>query len=320
LKRTLLAAWLAACIPYGVLAEPLAADPAAVVPAVPYRSALGTSMGMPPASEVRLADWARANADVGRNLRGHLDILKWETANTTPADAVDKPPAGSPLNPSQAVALALRHQPELVAPPQASALAQAQLDAQVLALSHSVQRAWIRAVAARQTVAHLSQVAQTAQAGAELGQRMARVGNWSRAQLLQEQLVQSTAASQLAMAQQEAFGATEDLVRLLGVWGSAAQLNLPNQLPALPATLADSPDLEATALRQQPQLILARLEAQQALAGVSTPPFWRVRFGCAPHHTGVEPTGACPDAYAGARHSHAGASPYPGRDHPKPGA
>jgi len=271
LKRTLLTAWLAASIPYGVLAEPLAADPAAIVPPVPYRSALGTLIDMPPASEVSLADWARANADVGRNLRGHIDILKWEAANTVPADTVDKPPAGPPMSPGQAVALALRHQPELFAPPQASALAQARLDAQVLALSHSVQRAWINAVAARQNVAHLHQVAQAAQVGAELGQRMARVGNWSRAQLLQEQLVQSASASQLALAQQEAFGATENLVRLLGVWGNAAQLNLPAQLPALPATVADSPDLEATALRRQPELIQARVEAQQALAGVTAP-------------------------------------------------
>lgn len=271
MKKTFLAAWLAASIPYAVLAEPLAADPAAVVPLVPYRSALGSPIDVPPATEVNLADWARANADVGRNLRGHIDILKWEAATPAPADAADKPPAGQPLSPSQAVVLALRHQPELIAPPQASALAQAQLDAQVLALSHSVQRAWIHVVAARQTVAHLSQVAQAAQAGAELGQRMARVGNWSRAQLLQEQLVQSAAASQLAMAQQEAFSATEDLVRLLGVWGNAAQLNLPSQLPGLPSTVVDSSDLEATALRHQPELILARLEAQQALTGVTAP-------------------------------------------------
>jgi hypothetical protein len=271
LKRTLLSAWLAACIPYGVLAQPLAADPAAVVPPVSYRSALGPPIQVLPGNEVNLADWVQANTDVGRNLRGHVDILKWEVANPASSEAADQPPAGQPLSPSQAVALALRHRPELVAPPQASVLAQAQLDAQVLALSHSVHRAWINAVAARQSVAHLRQATQAAQAGAELGQRMARVGNWSRAQLLQEQLVHSVAASQLALAQQEAFGATEDLVRLLGAWGNAAQVSLPNQLPVLPTTGADSSDLEATALRHQPELILARIEAQQAMAGVTAP-------------------------------------------------
>lgn len=275
MKKTTLAALMAAWLPFGALAQPLAppsaADPAATVPAVPYRSVLGSPQAVPPSTEVNLADWVQANADVGRNLRGHLDILKWEAANPAPGEAADSPAAGPPLTPAQAVTLALRHQAELIAPPQASPLARAQLDAQVLKLSHSVHRAWINAVAARQTVAHLRQVAGTAQTGAELGQRMARVGNWSRAQLLQEQLVQSAARSQLALAQQDAFSATEDLVRLLGLWGSAAQLALPAQLPALPPTMPLMPNLEATALRHQPELALARIEAQQTSAGVTEP-------------------------------------------------
>jgi outer membrane protein TolC len=268
LRRTTLAAILAACIPYAALAQPQAADPAATVPAAPYRSAFSGPQQVPPSTKVNLADWVQANADVGRNLRGHLDILKWEAANAAPSTAASEP-AGAPLTPAQAVALALQQQPNLVAAPQANALARAQLDAQVLKLSHSVHRAWVNAVAARKAQAHLRQVADAAQTGAELGQRMARVGNWSRAQLLQEQLVHSAAVSQLALAQQTAFSATEDLVRLLGLWGSAAQLTLPTQLPALPATVINANDLEATALRHQPELNLIRLEAQQATAGVT---------------------------------------------------
>jgi hypothetical protein len=222
---------------------------------------------LPPSTEVKLADWLQANAEVGQNLRGHLDILKWEAANTAPAAASRL--AADPLTPVQAVALALKNQPGLITTPQANALARTQLDAQVGQLSHTVQRAWVNAVAARQTEAQLRQVAQAAQAGAELGQRMARVGNWSRAQLLQEQLVQSAATSVLAQAQIAAFSATEDLVRLLGLWGDTAQLNLPTQLPALPATLTDAPELEAAALRHQPELALARIEAEQAKASVT---------------------------------------------------
>lgn len=268
MRRTTLAALLAACISSGTLAQTLAADPAAAVPAVPYRSAFGSPVPVPPSTEVNLADWAQANADVGRNLRGHTDILKWESANPAPSDAADPQAAGAVLTPAQAVALALRHQAGLIDAPQASALARAQLDAQVLTLSHNVHRAWINAVAARQTEAHQRQIADAAQTGAEMGQRMARIGNWSKAQWLQEQLAQSAAASQLALDQQSAFGATEALVRLLGLWGSGAQVTLPTQLPALPATLPDAADMEAMALRHQPELTLARMEAQQALAGV----------------------------------------------------
>jgi len=259
-------------MPHFVLAQPLAADPAALVPFVTYRSAVVSPQQVPSSTDVRLADWVRANADVGQNLRGHIDILKWEAANPTPvptAESAASPQASAPLTPNQAVALALQHQPGLIAVPQANALARAQLDAQVLTLSHAVHRAWVIAVAARQTEAYLRQVAQAAETGAELGQRMTRVGNWSRAQLLQEQLLQSAATSALAQAQLAAFSATEDLVRLLGLWGRAAQLNLPAQLPALPATVTDMPELEAPALRNQPELTLARIDAAQATAGVA---------------------------------------------------
>jgi len=269
LRRFAFAALVAACVPHFVLAQPLAADPAALVPLVPYRSAVASPQPVPSSTEVKLPDWVRANADVGQNLRGHMDILKWEAAHTAPVSASQ--PAADPLSPAQAVVLALKHQPALIAAPQANALARAQLDAQVLTLSHTVQRAWVNAVAARQTEAHLRQVALAAQTGAELGQRMARAGNWSRAQLLQEQLVQSAATSQLAQAQLTSFSATEDLVRLLGLWGNAAQLNLPPQLPALPATVAEMSNLEAAAVRQQPELALARIEAEQANAGVTEP-------------------------------------------------
>jgi outer membrane protein TolC len=272
LRRLVFSALLAACTPHFVLAQALAAEPAAPVPSVPYRSAVSSPQPVPLSTEVKLPDWVRANADVGQNLRGHVDILKWEAANTITTSTAD--PAASPqafvtLTPNQAMALALKHRPGLIADPQANALERARLDSQVLTLSHSVQRAWVNAVSALQTEVYLRQVAQAAQTGAELGQRMTRVGNWSRAQLLQEQLLQSAATSQLAQAQQASFSATEDLVRLLGLWGSAAQLNLPSQLPGLPATVAEAADLEATAVRQQPELALARIEAEQASASVA---------------------------------------------------
>jgi len=274
LKRTLLAALLAACMPHGLLAQPLSGDPATPVAAVPYLSARVSAQTVPPGTEVNLADWVQANADVGRNPRGHVDILKWEAANPAPGQPLEASPAAAPLTPTQAVALALRHQPGLVAPPQANAMARAHIDARVLALTHSVERAWVNAVAARLTEVQLRQMTQAAQTGVELGQRMARVGNWSKMQLLQEQLVLSAAVSQLALAQQASFSATEGLVRLLGLWGSATQLALPAQLPKLPATEISTPDLEAAALRHQPVLALARIEAEQAAAGV-TEPHWR---------------------------------------------
>jgi hypothetical protein len=52
-----------------------AANPTAKVPAVAYRSVFKeTSLGVEKAN----TDWRKANDEVGKFTRGHVDILKWE--------------------------------------------------------------------------------------------------------------------------------------------------------------------------------------------------------------------------------------------------
>lgn len=52
-----------------------AADPQAKVPTVAYRSVFKeTSLGV----EKDTRDWRKANDEVGKFTRGHVDILKWE--------------------------------------------------------------------------------------------------------------------------------------------------------------------------------------------------------------------------------------------------
>jgi hypothetical protein len=74
----LAAAW-AALLPQLASAQPAepAADAAAAVPRVPYRSVFD---GMPRGVESAREDWKKANAEVGRFPRGHIDLLKWEEA------------------------------------------------------------------------------------------------------------------------------------------------------------------------------------------------------------------------------------------------
>jgi hypothetical protein len=56
-------------------ATPQASDPSAPVPELSYRSVFkDTSLGVEKDSD----DWRKANDDVGKFLRGHMDILKWE--------------------------------------------------------------------------------------------------------------------------------------------------------------------------------------------------------------------------------------------------
>ena len=54
-------------------------DPTAAVPPVVYQSVFA---GTPTGVEMESADWKKANAEVGQFKRGHVDILKWEEAQT----------------------------------------------------------------------------------------------------------------------------------------------------------------------------------------------------------------------------------------------
>ena len=73
--------------------QPLASDPAAHVPAVVYRSVFKeTSLGVEKDSE----NWRKANDDVGKFLRGHVDILKWEALEKAKAAKADMPEPAMP--------------------------------------------------------------------------------------------------------------------------------------------------------------------------------------------------------------------------------
>ena len=208
--------------------------------------------------------WRRANEAVGQHLRGHADILAREPA--LPAQTLE---ATSPLSLSQAMTLALRQRPELWAGPALNALETARLNVRVAQLSHQVNRAWIDAVAASQSLTYLRDALAATEAGAELARRMAAVGNWTQAQHIQTRLQQLAAASALAVAQQQADGARERLVRLLGLSGEAARIALPLRLPALPDTPLAETGLEAAALQQNPALALARANAARDQGRVS---------------------------------------------------
>lgn len=140
----------------------------------------------------------------------------------------------------------------------------ARLDAAqaVLQLAADTRRAWLRAVADRQSALYLRDVRDAAEAGAALAQRMQKAGNWSALQAGREQLQQAEAQAQLSRAEQAATASREALVRLLGLDGAqAARLTLPERLPELPASLPADADLQAQALRDRLDLRAARADA-----------------------------------------------------------
>lgn len=134
---------------------------------------------------------------------------------------------------------------------------------QVLALAADVRKAWVAAVAAGETVRYTRQVADAAEAGAELARRMAAAGNFNRLQQSREQAFHAEAALNHARAVQAQMRARERLVRLLGLWGDQLAFSLPERLPDLPAAPRDQPDIERQAMAQRLDVQGARLMIEQ---------------------------------------------------------
>ena len=141
---------------------------------------------------------------------------------------------------------------------------QAKLQAATLAveLAADTRRAYFTAVAAQQSAVYAQQVAGAAEAGAELAQRLARVGNWSRLDHAREQVFHADATTQLARASHNATAAREQLSRLLGLWGADLGFTLPERLPDLPARPAELLNSEAQAMLQRLDVQIARRDAE----------------------------------------------------------
>ena len=138
------------------------------------------------------------------------------------------------------------------------AQAKVQLSVNVIEQVTQVRQAWVRAVAAQQTLEYAGQVNSTAQATAELAKRMQQVGNFNKLQRARQQVFYADAAAQLASAQHAATAAQEELTRQLGLTDAQAeQLKLPEHLPELPNTPLQTSLVSANAMQQ-------RLDVQMA--------------------------------------------------------
>jgi outer membrane protein TolC len=109
----------------------------------------------------------------------------------------------------------------------------------------------------------MRQVAQAADAGAELARRMEQVGNFNKLQRAREQGFHADATLRLAQAQQAQRSTRERLTRLLGLWGPQTQFMLPQRLPDLPQAPLELPDIEPVALAQRLDVQGAKLAAEQ---------------------------------------------------------
>jgi len=229
--------------------------------------------------------WQDANRAVSQFLRGHADVLRWEQQNMPPLPEAPAHPDAGQLTLIQAQRLALQDE-ALWLKPGMSALEEAEVRQQMAAVRRDVQKLWVDAVTSRQSLAHSRDVLAVAQAGTELGQRMAQVGNWSRARQIQEELSLWDARTRLDKAQLQADRALQALWQRIGA-GLTAQklaeqlpLHLPVQAPSdgLPATAVDISAqgvvsaydlaaLQSQALQAHSRWAVQDLEARRLMAG-----------------------------------------------------
>lgn len=149
-----------------------------------------------------------------------------------------------------------------------AAQAKVQLTGAVVDQVTQVKQAWVRAVAAQQSLKYAEQVNKSAQASAELARRMQLIGNFSKLQRARQQVFYADATTQLASAQHATTAAREELVRVLGLNDAQAdRLALPDRLPDLPKAPRDAKEVAATATEQRLDVQLAR--AQLDMAGKS---------------------------------------------------
>lgn len=145
-------------------------------------------------------------------------------------------------------------------------ITQTRVTGEVLQVAADTRRAWLAAVSAQETVKYLEQVSLATEAGAELAQRMAGVGNASRLNQAREQAFHAEVVAQLARAKQTAVSQRERLTRLMGLWGESVNFTLPERLPDLPKQVREMKDIEQRAIAERLDVRAAIAEAEHIAA------------------------------------------------------
>lgn len=121
------------------------------------------------------------------------------------------------------------------------------------------RRAWIRAVAARETVGFLETARASAGAAAELTGKLGETGTATKLDQARSAALYAEVSTELAEARLDAAREREALTRRLGLWSRDADYRLPGRLPGFPK-LKPQGDVEAAALTRRVDIIAARLE------------------------------------------------------------
>ncbi|WP_163880528.1 TolC family protein [Rhizobium laguerreae] len=141
---------------------------------------------------------------------------------------------------------------------------QAQLTAAVktLQVAADTRRAWIGAVASWENVGQLQRAQATADAASELAEKLGETGAMTKGAQAREHVFVAELAGETAKARLSARLAKEELTRLMGLWGTDLDYQVPNGLPPLPKSVVRRDTIEAEALRNRIDLQVAKLELE----------------------------------------------------------
>ncbi|NEJ02124.1 TolC family protein [Rhizobium leguminosarum] len=141
---------------------------------------------------------------------------------------------------------------------------QSQLTAAVktLQVAADTRRAWIGAVAAWENVGQLQRAQEAADAASELAEKLGETGAMTKGTQAREHVFVAELAAETAKARLAARLAKEELTRLMGLWGTDLDYQVPNGLPPLPKSVVRRDTIEAEALRNRIDLQVAKLELE----------------------------------------------------------
>jgi outer membrane protein TolC len=141
---------------------------------------------------------------------------------------------------------------------------QAQLQAaeETLRLAAETRRAYVGAVAARQILATLDTSKASADASAELAEKLKQTGALNKLDQARHQVFATEMAAQLTTARQQATATQERLTRLMGLWGTDLSRLLPSTLPKLPRQSRTLASVEQEAMDRRVELTIAKLEVE----------------------------------------------------------
>jgi outer membrane protein TolC len=179
------------------------------------------------------------------------------------------------LSLERAIQLALRDPMDWLKPGMSS-VEIAEIRQNTAARRGQVQRLWVEAVVSRQSVQHSRDILEVAEAGAELGRRMAEVGNWSRVRQIEEELQLWDARNRLDNARLQSEQALNALWQQVGAQMTVQEVaqQLPLHLPlrgpdeVSPLVLDNLPALEQQALQANPRWMLQQTHARRLLSGL----------------------------------------------------